>query len=221
MSSLGIPEQKIQVIHCGVKLNPDSRHRKKHSGEKIRLGCLGRFVEKKGIDLLLEAAKIVKDKGYDIKLDIAGYGPLEERYKTYVRDHGLKGCVSFPGKLTHKDVFRWLENIDLFVLPCRRDNNGDVDGIPVVLMEAMANGVPVISSKLSGITELIDDGISGLLVEPDDSDSIAIRIIDLIENGDLFETLQKNAYKKIDSDFTLSKCAMDIGNIIRGTINNE
>jgi colanic acid/amylovoran biosynthesis glycosyltransferase len=97
-----------------------------------------------------------------------------------------------------------LQTLDVFVLACKKDRNGDMDGIPVVLMEAMLAGVPVISSRISGIPELIEDGQSGLLAEPASPDHLARAIARLLSDEILYSELRKNAIVKVQTEFDLS-----------------
>jgi len=155
MIEQGSNPKKIHVIHCGIdsgRFFPLSR--KKHKTPHV-IGSLGRMVEKKGFDILLKAAESLKKDGLKFRLIIAGGGPLEQNLLAYTKKLGLLSVVEFPGPIANAKVADWLKSLDLFVLPCKKDFNGDMDGVPLVLMEVMACGIPVISSNVSGIPELI------------------------------------------------------------------
>ena len=129
---------------------------------------------------------------------------MQAELHSLVSDGGMSEQVHFIGPLAHDQVPHWLQSLDLFVLACKKDRNGDMDGIPVVLMEAMLAGVPVISTRISGIPELIEDGQSGLLAEPASPDHLANAIARLLSDEILYSDLRKNAIVKVQTEFDLS-----------------
>jgi glycosyltransferase involved in cell wall biosynthesis len=145
LSQKGAAEDKIHVIRCGVDAG-----NVRASNAIPKIGTLGRMVEKKGIDDLIRACKILKDQNIAFHLEIAGDGPMQSELQALVSDGNLSEQVHFTGPLAHEQVPHWLQGLDLFVLACKKDRNGDMDGIPVVLMEAMLAGVPVVSCRISG-----------------------------------------------------------------------
>ena len=169
---LGVPENNIEVIHCGVDLN-DFTLAKDPNNSRIQLLSVGRFVEKKGFLYLLKATKLMTQKNINFELRIIGSGPLSKSLIKFVKNNNLSKNVLFLGQLIDKEVIKEIANCDYFVLPCVRDKTGDIDGIPVVLMEAMARGKTVISTRLTGIPELIDDKVNGYLIEPNNEKAIA------------------------------------------------
>jgi glycosyltransferase involved in cell wall biosynthesis len=200
----GSPEHKIHVIRCGVDPKAFSALNGRASNSIPKIGTLGRMVEKKGIDDLIRACKILKDRNIAFNLEIAGDGPLQSELQALVSDGDLSKQVHFIGPLAHEQVSHWLQSLDLFVLACKKDRNGDMDGIPVVLMEAMLVGVPVISTRISGIPELIEDGHSGLLAEPASPDHLADAISRLLSDETLYGDLRKNAIARVQTEFELS-----------------
>jgi glycosyltransferase involved in cell wall biosynthesis len=110
--------------------------------------------------------------------------------------------VRFIGSIPHNKVQDWIKTLDIFVLACKRDSRGDMDGIPVVLMEAMSQGVPVISSRISGIPELIIDNETGLLVEPDNFHDLAHKIDQLLSSPKRRKTLAACALKHVETEFS-------------------
>ncbi|WP_432835550.1 glycosyltransferase [Dactylosporangium sp. CA-092794] len=146
-----------------------------HGGE-VRLVTIARLIEKKGIDTALEAVARLAQAGHRVRYDVYGDGPQGERLRQAVAASPLlASSVTLHGATPHAEAMRGLAAADLAVLPCRRAANGDVDGIPVFLMEAAARGVPVVTTAVSGIPELVDTG-SGWLVPPDDPDALAAAI---------------------------------------------
>ena len=197
--------RKIHVVRCGVDSAVFTASRERAAGSIPKIGTLGRMVEKKGIDDLIRACRILGDRGVSFALDIAGDGPLRAELMALVEASGLGPQVRFRGPLAHDQVPRWLRGLDLFVLACKKDRNGDTDGIPVVLMEAMLAGVPVISTRISGIPELIEDGRTGLLADPDNPGQLARRIARLLDDDALGTELRQNALAKVQGEFELSK----------------
>ena len=201
--SQGADKNKISVIHCGVDTaNFSDRGNKKLSTPPI-LGALGRLVEKKGFDVLITACDILKREGVRFKLQIAGGGPLKNSLEDMAANLSLMENIDFIDSIAHESVPQWIKSLDVFVLPCKRDTHGDMDGIPVVLMEAMLSGVPVITTRISGIPELVTDEVTGLLCDPDDAICFAKKIKMLIKNIDLIQKFRINAISKVRSEFEL------------------
>ncbi|MBF0119518.1 MAG: glycosyltransferase family 4 protein [Desulfobacterales bacterium] len=206
MTKLGGNPKKIDVIHCGINPNEFvSCNEKEKKNNLLLIGTLGRLVEKKGIDVLIYACNILKEKKIDFLLEIGGSGPLEIELKDLVKRLGLSNEVKFKGIISHGEVHNWLCGLDIFVLACKKDRNKDMDGIPVVLMEAMISGIQVVSTKLSGIPELIEDGVNGFLSEPDNPFSLSDAILRSIKEPNKKALIFKNAKEKINNDFNISK----------------
>lgn len=172
LQSVGVPADKLAVVRCGVSFEAGARPPVTGEGPR-RIGSLGRLVEKKGFDVLLRALARLGEGSGAPTLEIAGDGPLHGELERLAADLGLTGRVRFLGNLAHDRVKDWMGELDLFVLACKPDAQGDMDGIPVVLMEAMSQSVPVISTRLSGIPELVVDGQTGLLAPPGDPVALA------------------------------------------------
>ena len=140
-------------------------------GPRRVVTAIARFIEKKGIEDLIRAADLLRDG--DVEVRIYGYGPLEDRYRALVQELGLDN-VRLLGSLEDADAVRAAyAEADVFALPCTRAENGDMDGLPTVLLEAMALGVPVVTTAVSGIPGIVRDGVSGLLVADRDPPALA------------------------------------------------
>lgn len=201
----GAEEEKIKVIHCGVNVdNFSDRGEKKISTPPV-LGTLGRMVEKKGFDVLISACDELKRKGVEYKLQIAGGGPLKESFENLTDSLDLSNNIDFIDSISHENVPEWIKSLDVFVLPCKQDKNGDMDGIPVVLMEAMLSGVPVITTRISGIPELVVDETTGLLCESNDAINLAKKIQFLLSNEEYRKEFCGNAIVKVRNEFDLKK----------------
>lgn len=214
----GAPQNKIHIIHCGVDTGSFCTQIRESVNKIPKIGAIGRMVEKKGFDTLINACEILKKKKQSFYLEIAGSGPLYNDLKRQIDTKNLSEKIHLIGAIPHDQIPDWLKEKDIFVLPCKRDKHGDMDGIPVVLMEAMAIGVPVISSKISGIPELVEDGISGLLIDENNAEALSGSIIKILTDKHLRVTVIKNAIKKVKNEFDLSKNTILLSNLFREAI---
>jgi colanic acid/amylovoran biosynthesis glycosyltransferase len=207
----GCDVDQVAVVRCGADVEYFNCRKKPGMSDVPKIGFIGRLVEKKGADDLLLAANELKKMGMNFKLAIAGSGPLEGHLIELARKLGLSdGYVSFVGPIAHSAIPEFLSELDVFVLPCKQDRAGDMDGIPVVLMEAMLSGVSVISTRLSGIPELVVDRETGLLVEPGNKIQLANAIQALIEDEALTKQLNMNAVSKVKKEFNLRENAAQL-----------
>jgi colanic acid/amylovoran biosynthesis glycosyltransferase len=166
------------------------------------IGSLGRLVEKKGFDTLIAAAGILFRSGRDFRMEIAGDGPLKTELLKQAEQEGVADRITFLGPVANDTVPEWLCGLNQFVLACRVDSNGDMDGIPVALMESMAAGIPVISTTVSAIPELIENETSGLIVSPADSQALADAIARLIDCSELRSRCIAGGRVKIEGEFS-------------------
>ncbi len=169
----GLAPDRIVVVHCGLDLAAWPLQRHACPSGALRLLSVGRLVEKKGFDVLIEACARVIARGVPVECTIIGQGPMETLLRARIDALGMGRHVRLAGAASREAVKDALAACDAFVLPCRVGADGDRDGIPVSLMEAMATGRPVISTRLSGIPELVRDG-AGRLVEPGDVEALAM-----------------------------------------------
>ena len=201
MVAQGGERTKINIVRCGVDSTKFSSAPPRFASPPYSIGTIGRMVEKKGFETLLHAAAMLQKRGVDFRLTIAGCGPLENELRATAVKLGLARIVDFPGPMVNEQVPLWLRSLDLFVLPCQQDSNGDMDGIPVVLMEAMASGIPVISTRISGVPELIAHGQDGLLVEPRSEAALANAITQLLSSDELRASFSRNGRLKVIREF--------------------
>ena len=183
----GLAQEKIAIIRCGVA-QADKERKRQYSPSQIVIGSLGRLVEKKGMNDLISAVSILLSRGHNIRLLIGGEGPLEQTLKKQVTELGIASSVSFDGKIPRSGLDSWMNKLDIFILACKKDKNGDQDGIPVVLMEAMMRKVPVVATAISGIPELIVDGKTGYLAQSDSIESLVNKVelcLDSVEQSDI------------------------------------
>lgn len=138
--------------------------------------CVARLVAKKGVDTLLEALALLGDRTQQLRLEIAGDGELRGELEERVQHLGLTDRVTFLGSVSSVEVQAAYRRASVLALPCRIDADGDRDGMPTVILEAMAAGLPVVSTDVIGIPEVVRDGSTGLLVPPDDPAALAAAI---------------------------------------------
>lgn len=171
-------------------------------GSRLRVVSVGRLVRKKGFDVLVEAIALLRAEGLDLELVIAGEeGDQSSAVRRLVTQRGLEDTVSFRGPLDQSELLGEYRRATLFALACRVDEDGDRDGIPNVLVEAMASGLAVVSTRISGIPELITDAETGLLVGPEDPLALAAAISRLATDPDLRHRLAAAGAKRVREDF--------------------
>jgi glycosyltransferase involved in cell wall biosynthesis len=140
-------------------------------------------------------------------LTLVGDGPLMEALVEQATRLGISEHVEFAGAESPERVRERLAAADIFTLGCKIAQNGDLDGIPISLMEAMAAGVPVVSTRLSGIPELIEDGVEGLLAEPGDPESLAAALLSLIRDPARAKSMAERARQKVRRQHELTNQA--------------
>lgn len=151
--------------------------------------CVGRLVPKKGHDILIEAAALLRDRGVSFKIELIGEGPLREEIQAMVSDRGLEDHVSLLGMMIRSEVKEAYDRCACVTLASRITEDGDRDGVPNTLAEAMAAGRPVVSTAMAGIRELVIDQQTGLLVEPNDPEALADALERVLVDADFCETL--------------------------------
>ncbi len=187
----------FRIAHCGIEIGkygyrpprPDVR----------QLLCVARISFEKGLSFLVEAVALLKSRGADVRLVLAGDGPDRAALETLARDLGLIDHVTFLGFQTEAQVREVLAASDVFVLPSY------VEGVPVSAMEAMAVGVPVIATNVGGTSELIEDGHSGLLIRPSDAESICNAVLKLMADPKLVGKISRNGRAKVETEFDAAK----------------
>ena len=182
---LGCPTDKITVNHMGIGTGRFSPRDEKLPGDKIKILTVARLTEKKGHRYALEAISHAVKVVPQLEYHIAGDGHLSTELKELAQELGVWDHVVFHGKLNSDEVLTFYKKTDIFLLPSITPPTGDMEGIPVSLMEAMASGLPVIASRHSGIPELVIDGWTGFTVPEKDIGLIADRIIHLADDIEL------------------------------------
>ena len=202
LAALADGRTPVRLAYHGVELKENSSSTE--LGEPPRVLAVGRLVEKKGHETLLLAAALLRDRGLEFTVRLAGEGPEWPRLQRLVHELRLGDRVVFLGPLSESEVQQEYERADVFALPCRKLANGDQDGLPNVILEAMAHGLPVLSTRLGGIMEAIVDGESGLLADQDDASVLAEHLGRLLEDPELRQLLGQGGQKRVAERFERS-----------------
>jgi glycosyltransferase involved in cell wall biosynthesis len=200
-------KEKFQIVHCGIAPESFQRQNGHLWTEPPLVFSLSHMAERKGLPVLVEACRILRDRGCQFRCVIGGNGPQSELLHSMVEAYNLHDVVALPGVIYQQKLRDYLERAAMFVLPCVTASNGDVDGIPVVLMEAMAMGVPAISTTVSGIPELIDHEKTGLLVPEKDAEALANAIQRLLENRGYAIQLGIAGRETVNNEFNIHQTA--------------
>ena len=191
---------KMHVVRCGV---PFDRLpvREARSGNAKRLVCVGRLSPEKGQAGLLRAIADLGARHDGVELRLVGDGPERAELEALASELELGNRVSFAGRLSEDETLAEIARSDMLVLP------SFMEGLPIVLMEAMALGVPVVASRVAGIPELVEDGAGGLLFAPSDWAGLAACIEQLLTDEQLHEALAEHARQKVAAEFDVKKSA--------------
>jgi glycosyltransferase involved in cell wall biosynthesis len=167
----------------------------------------GRLVEKKGFPELIEACATLRQAGYRFRLDIYGEGPMREELSALVARHSLQDEVALPGPVPQQELALLMQHADVFALTPYITEDGDRDGLPNVLVEAMACGVPVVSTAISGVLDLVTDGTNGLLAPPRDVPAIARALATLLDDPVARESMGRAARRTAVERFDVNSAA--------------
>lgn len=196
-------KRKVQWIPYGIdllKFNPSLRA----ENSTLRILHVGRLIEKKGVPDLIRAFVAIQTS-QSIQLDIVGTGPEENSCREIVNQNNLQHKVIFHGWKSPEEVKHLMQECDVFVLNSRAASNGDSEGLPVGILEAMAMQLPVVSTYHAAIPRAVDHSVTGLLVKECDTKELTFALTELIENKDLREKMGRAARTKIESFFTLDQ----------------
>lgn len=202
----GCSEKKIVVLGAGVdctRLTYSPRQRDPH--EPTRLLTVARLVEKKGVAYAVQAVARLVGEGKHISYVIAGDGVLRPEIERSIGELGLSTHVRILGWVDEEQVARLMREAHVLVAPSVTAADGDQEGIPTVLKEAIATGLPVVSTQHSGIPELVEDGVSGFLVAERDVDALADRLAHLIDHPELWAAMGRAGRMKVERKFDLGR----------------
>lgn len=212
-----IPQEKVHVVHVGIPTDDYAEHFEERSQLELpvtRILSVAALRDYKGLPVLVNACARLRDDGFPFQAVVVGEGPMRGELEGRIARAGLRRQLRLLGALPQHRVSELLGRQPIFVLPSIIVQGGWMEGIPVALMEAMAAGAPVIASRLSGIPELVEDGRTGLLVEPGDADGLAAAIIRLARDTALARHLGAAGRAKVIAEFELGSCTRQLLELI-------
>ena len=201
---LGCKEDKIKVHRMGIDLAAFSFSTSRYQHlKKIRILSVNRLVEKKGVEYSVRAFAKISSQYPDVEYVIVGDGPLKKKLLRLIETLSVKDKIRILGWMKHNDIQDLMEQCTILCAPSITDQNGEKEGIPVVLMEAMAKGLAVISTLHSGIPELVINNKTGLLVAEKDVDGLAHKMAYLISNPDQTKKMAVEARKVVEKNYNI------------------
>jgi hypothetical protein len=204
---IGWPDTQIQVVHLGVDMTrftftPPERRWRVEGPHRILM--VARLVPKKGVHVALEAMRRLEARGVDVELSVIGDGPERQRLEGLIAA-SRTSRVQLLGALGHDRTRQEFSRADIYIQPSVTAESGDQEGIPVSLMEAQASGLPVVSTRHSGIPELVLDGLTGCLTEEGDADGLAAAISSLLADRGRAQRFAEAGRARIEEEFNLDR----------------
>lgn len=216
LQKMGCPREKIAVSRMGVDMTRFSPRPVKAPATPLEIISVARLTEKKGLHVAIEACRQLKEQGMAFRYRILGIGPWERRLRTLIEQYQLEDVVEMPGFKPSHEVKAMLDDADVFLLPSVTGADGDMEGIPVALMEAMAVGIPVVSTLHSGIPELVEADKSGWLVPENDARALAQRLAAFSQlDTDKLAPVVKRAREKVEHDFNQQVINRELASLLQ------
>ncbi len=203
-------DSKIHVIHCGVDTRLFKLPVKPEKEATNNIICVASLLEVKGHTYLIQACKLLRDRGVNFTCHLVGEGKYQTRIENEIKQFGLEDHIKLHGACPQSQVRELLLTSDIYVLASTHTRQGAREGIPVSIMEGMAVGLPVVASDISGIPELVKNGLSGFLTPPRDINALAKKIGVLIEEIPLRKKMGAAAREVILRDFNLESNASQL-----------
>lgn len=202
--------EKVAVVHHGADLDRFELVPLARRGDALRILCVGSLQEYKGHRHLLDACRQLVNDGVEVEVELIGDGELRGELESLASRVGLAGRVVFRGRRPSDEVHEALRRCDVFALASVQLESGFMDGIPNVLVEALAVGRPVVASNLPGVRELIIDGDTGLLAEPAQPTTIAAALRRISTEPDLVERLVAGGRAKVEAEHNATVCLDEV-----------
>jgi glycosyltransferase involved in cell wall biosynthesis len=211
---------KVHLVYHGIDLNRFSRRqetRPRHGGVPLILS-VGRLVPKKGFADLIAACALLREQGIGFQCAIVGEGPLRAELAADIARRGLAQQVRLLGAMTHGELAKFYHQADIFALAPQIIANGDRDGIPNVIVEAMASGVPVVSTAVSGIPEVVKNNLTGLLVPSEAPAALGEALRQLIGNPSLGARLASAARDLLEAELDCLETTKRLQELMAGCV---
>src|SRR5574341_754046 len=196
--------REVQIVPYGISLSDRELKREKSSSKHKNILCVGRLVERKGVSYLIEAFGKIEEET-SAQLIIVGQGPEKERLEQLAKGRKLSDKIKFAGFVKDEELGKYYQNCSVFVLPAITDEKGDTEGLGVVLIEALNYKKPVIASNVGGITDIVINGKTGLLVPEKDSDELAKALKKILKDEKLATKLGEEGYEYVRENFGWNK----------------
>ena len=216
-----IEQDQIQVVYSGLEIDRFQPLSKPPGDGPVRILSVGRLLEKKGYEYLIDACALLAKRGVAFQCQIAGDGYLKDTLQARINQHGLQDEVILLGSLAQKQVLNLYQNSDIFALACVIARDGDRDGIPGVLIEAMACQVPVVTTPVAGIPDLVQHGENGLFVEERNVPGLADALQRLILDENLRRQMGEQARQTIVEGFQIQHNVAKLAAIFRKVSKQE
>jgi colanic acid/amylovoran biosynthesis glycosyltransferase len=213
---LGCDPGKGVVHRIGVNCDRFTFRERAGGGGAARIASVSRLVEKKGLEFAIRAVGRLVERGLAVRYRIAGDGELRQPLARLVSELGLGGHVAFLGALTHESVVEVLDETDVFLAPSTVSAQGDEEGVPTAIMEAMAMGIPVVSTFHSGIPELVEDGVSGLLAKERDVAGLAEKLGYLATHPGCWPAMGRAGRAQVERGFDIARLNDRLVELYRG-----
>ncbi len=208
--------KKVFRIYNGIDL---SRFREARSDAVVPLIIsIGRLVEKKGFAHLIEACRKLKEGGVNVRCEIIGDGPLKDVLLMQICESGLESLVSLVGPQTQGEIVERLSVATVFCLPCVVEQGGGMDNLPTAIVEAMAAALPVVSTPIAGIPEMVMNEVSGLLVPPGDAGALANALEKIIRDKELARRFGESGRKRAREIFSIEASVSSLMDLFRGLL---
>lgn len=212
---------QIHTIYHGIDLEFFTFDNSLAPSPPYLILSVGRLVPKKGYEDLLKALKLLDDAGLDFQFVQIGSGEIESEIQALACELGLSHRARMLGTLARQDVISWYRRAHCFALACKIAPNGDRDGIPNVLIEAMAVGLPVIATNVSAIPELVEAGVTGTLVEPESPAAMAEAIMDVLIRPEKHAEEVRQARARVEAEFDNRLCVVRLHRLFEEALNGH
>jgi colanic acid/amylovoran biosynthesis glycosyltransferase len=201
------------VVHCGI--DPEKFSSVSRQPESGRIISVCRLSPKKGLDIAVRICAKLRDNNVKFQYEIVGDGPQRQNLEDLIERLDLADKVKLLGAMSNDPLTELFSRTSVFLMPCVKTADGDMDGIPVAMMEAMSCEVPVVSTNISGIPEIVEDGITGRLAPENDVDSLVQILTELLEDMDKIERFGKAGRERVIKDFSISENAKKLRELIK------
>jgi colanic acid/amylovoran biosynthesis glycosyltransferase len=199
------PERTDRIHRIYNGLNLGEFGHANFSSDPPLIVAIGRLIAKKGFANLIRACALLVERERSFRCEVFGEGPLESQLRSQIDESGLQERVQLRGPKPQHEIRARLAGADVFVMPSVPEADGGMDNLPTVIMEAMATGLPVVSTRIGGIPEMVIENETGFLVQPDDAEALAGAIEKVTNDRPLGQRLGQAGYKRAQSLFSIGK----------------